>query len=323
MTLSFGVLGTARIAEAFMYAARVSPRVQVTAIGSRDPERGRAFAERHGVSRVCSYDDVLADPNVDAVYIPLPNSMHAAWAIAAARAGKHVLCEKPLAIDEAEATAMFGAAEASGVVLLEAFPYQFQPQTLDVVRRVAAGEIGEIRSIQASFGFTIANLDDIRFDPALAGGALMDAGCYPVSLIRLLCGCRPSRVTAVALRAASGVDATLAATLDYGRCLAQISCSMGTAVHRRAVIAGTAGVIETDYQNNTNGFAAPVNLVKHGTDWSADFAAVPVPREDGFCLELEAFVDLIADRAGLAAYRAASLDNAWTLAAIRDAAATR
>src|SRR5262245_35088487 len=264
--LSFGVLGTARIAEAFMHAASVSPRARVVAVGSRDSQTGRAFAERHGVARACSYDDVLADPDVDAVYIPLPNSMHAPWAIAAARAGKHVLCEKPLASDEAEAIAMFGAAEASGVVLLEAFPYHFQPQTLDVVRRVSAGEIGELRSIQASFGFTIANPGDIRFDPALAGGALMDAGCYPVSLVRLLVGRRPSRVTAVAHRAPSGVDLTLAATLEHEHCFAQIACSMGTAVHRRAVIAGTAGAIETDYQNNTNRFAAPVNRIKHGTD---------------------------------------------------------
>jgi D-xylose 1-dehydrogenase (NADP+, D-xylono-1,5-lactone-forming) len=249
-----------------------------------------------------------------------PNSIHGPWAIAAARAGKHVLCEKPLAIDEAEAIAMFAAAEASGAVLLEAFPYHFQPQTLDVVRRVTAGEIGELRLIQASFGFTIANQADIRFDPALAGGALMDAGCYPVSLIRLLVGRRPTRVTAVAQRAASGVDVSLVANLEYDHCLAQISCSMGTAVHRRAVIAGTAGVIETDYQNSTSRFASPVNRIKRGTDWSVDFETVPVPREDGFCLELEAFIDLIADRSGLATYRAASLDNAWTLDAIRRAA---
>jgi D-xylose 1-dehydrogenase (NADP+, D-xylono-1,5-lactone-forming) len=318
--LSFGVLGTARIAEAFMYAASISSRARVTAVGTRDPDRGRVFAERHGVARVCSYDDVLADPAIDAVYIPLPNSMHGPWAIAAARAGKHVLCEKPLAIDETEAIAMFAAAEASGVVLLEAFPYHFQPQTLDVVRRVTAGEIGELRLIQASFGFTIANQSDIRFDPALAGGALMDAGCYPVSLIRLLVGRRPARVTAVAQRAPSGVDVSLVANLEYDHCLAQISCSMGTAVHRRAVIAGTAGVIETDYQNSTSRFASPVNRIKRGTDWSVDFETVPVPREDGFRLELEAFIDLIADRSGLAAYRAASLDNAWTLDAIRRAA---
>jgi predicted dehydrogenase len=317
--LSFGVLGTARIAEAFMHAARVSSRARVTAVGSRDPDRARVFAERYGVPRACSYDDVLADPGVDAVYIPLPNSMHARWAIAAARAGKHVLCEKPLAMDEAEAVAMFGAAETAGVVLLEAFPYHFQPQTVDVVRRVNAGEIGQVRQIQAAIGFMIEDPNDIRCDPTLAGGALMDAGCYPVSLVRLLLGTRPTRVTAVAHRASSGVDLSVAATLEYEHCLAQITCSMGTAVHRRAVIAGSTGAIETDYQNNTSRFAAPTNRIKHGTDWSVDFESVPVPRHDGFCLELEAFVDLIADRAGVATYRAASIDNAWTLAAIRKA----
>jgi D-xylose 1-dehydrogenase (NADP+, D-xylono-1,5-lactone-forming) len=318
--VSFGVLGTARITEAFMYAVRMSQRARVTAIGSRDPAKARAFAERHAVARACSYDDVVADPAVDAVYIPLPISMHAAWAIAAARAGKHVLCEKPLALDEGEAIAMYAAADAGGVILLEAFPYQFQPQTLDVVARVAAGEIGELRLIQAAFGFTITDAGDFRFDPALGGGAVMDGGCYPVSLVRLLCGTRPARVTAAAHRAPSGVDLTLTATLEYEHCLAQIACSMGTAVHRHAVIAGTTGVIETDYQNVTATFDAPVNRIKRGIDWSVDFEAVPVPRENGFCLELEAFLDLIDDRARLPAYRAASIDNAWTLAAIRRAA---
>jgi predicted dehydrogenase len=317
-SLRFGVLGTARIAEAFMTGARASGRVEVVAVASRDGERAARFAGRHGIGRACGYDELLADDTVEAVYIPLPNSLHASWAIAAARAGKHVLCEKPLAVSEAEARAMFDAAEAAGVVLLEAFPFHFQPQTREVVRAVSGGAIGALRLVQATFGFTIADPADIRFDPALAGGALMDAGCYPVSLCRLLFGRRPDRVSAIARRAASGVDLTLAATLEYGDALAQISCSMATAVHRRAIIAGSAGMIETDYLNNTNRAAAPGYRIKRGTDWAAEIETVPVAREDGFQLEIDAFVDLV--RGGdPTETRAASLDNAWTLAAIRDA----
>jgi predicted dehydrogenase len=320
--LRFGILGAAKIAGSFMWGAKSSSRVEVVAIASRDPARAQAFAGTHGIPRACSYGELLADPEVEAVYIPLPNSMHADWSIAAARAGKHVLCEKPLAIHEAEARAMFEAADAHGVVLVEAFPYWFQPQTLEIERLIRSGAIGEVRTMFAAFGFLLDDPGNYRLEAALGGGALMDVGCYPVSFARQVFGARPARVTAVA-RFVGAVDQTLAATLEYASGgIAQISCSFATAVHRHAIIAGSTGVIETDYANHTNRVAAPSFRIKRGVGWQIEPETVPVPPEDGFRVEIDAFADLIErdDRAAIAALRAASLDNAWTLAAILDAA---
>jgi xylose dehydrogenase (NAD/NADP) len=318
MSLRIGILGAAKIAGSFMVGAKASSRVEVVAIASRDRARGQAFAQAHGITRVCSYDELIADRAIDAIYNPLPNSLHAAWSIAAARAGKHVLCEKPLATSEAEAQAMFAAAEASGVVLVEAFPYMFQPQTLELEQLIASGAIGTVRTMFAAFGFTIADAGNIRLDAALGGGALMDAGCYPVSFVRQVFGARPVRVAATA-RWVGGVDQTLAATLEFpGGGIAQISCSFATAVHRRAIIAGSTGVIETDYNNHTDRAPAPSYRIKRSTDWQADFETIPVPSVNGFRVEIDAFAELLErdDRAAVAARRAASLDNAWTLAEI-------
>jgi predicted dehydrogenase len=150
----------------------------------------------------------------------------------------------------------------------------------------------------------------------------MDAGCYPVSFVRQVFGARPARVTATA-RWVGGIDQTLAATLEFsGGGIAQISCSFATAVYRRAIIAGTGGVIDTDYHNHTDRAAAPSYRIKRSADWQAEFETVPVASENGFRVEVDAFADLIerGDRAAVLARRAASVDNAWTLAAIHDSA---
>src|SRR5262249_47744189 len=153
-------------------------------------------------------------------------SLHATWTIAAARAGKHVLCEKPLAASRAEAEAMFEAARDAGVWLMEAFMYRFHPQTLRVQELVAAGAIGEVRLIRAVFCFAVADPNNVRLSAELAGGALMDVGCYPLNFARMIAGTAPERVAAAARWAPSGVDETLAGTLEYpGGIVAQITCS--------------------------------------------------------------------------------------------------
>jgi len=322
MSLRIGILGAAKIAGSFMVGAKASSRVAVVAVASRDRARAEAFARHHDIPRFYGYAELLADREVDAIYNPLPNSLHREWSIAAARAGKHVLCEKPLAGNLADAEAMFAAADAHRIVLVEAFPYMFQPQTLEIERLIASGAIGEVRTMFAAFGFTVAEPGNIRLDARLGGGALMDAGCYPVSFARQVFGARPSRVTATA-RWHSGVDQTLATTLEYpGGGIAQISCSFTTAVHRRAIIAGTTGIIDTDYHNHTDRIPGPSFRLKRSADWQADYETIPVPSENGFRLELDAFADIIErdDRAAVRARRAASLDNAWTLAAILAAA---
>jgi xylose dehydrogenase (NAD/NADP) len=328
MSLRIGILGAARIAGSFMVGAKAFPRASVVAVACRDRARGEAFAATHGIARTCTYDELIADRSIDAIYNPLPNSLHAPWSIAAARAGKHVLCEKPIALSEPEAHTMFAAADAAGVVMLEAFPYMFQPQTLEIERRIAAGEIGEVRTMFAGFGFTMRGehvADDIRLDPALGGGALLDVGCYPVSFVRQIFGARPVRVTASA-RWVEGTDRTLVATLEHASGgLAQIVGSFVTAGYRRALIAGSAGVLETDFQNHTDREPTPGFRLRRSTDVFAPTETIAVPRDSGFRLELEAFVDMIesaarGDRTAEHARRVASLDNAWTLTAILAAA---
>lgn len=316
--LRIGILGAARIATPFIAGAKLSSRVELVAVASRDPGRAKAFADTQGVPHAMTYEQLLAAKEIDAVYIPLPNSLHAHWAMAAARAGKHVLCEKPLALSEAEAIEMFSAADAAGVVLLEGYPFLFQPQTLEIERRIRAGEIGRVQTIFATCGFTLSNSDDFRFEPTMGGGALLDVGCYPVSLIRQIAGARPTRVTATA-RWHRGVDQTLAATLEFASgTIAQLSCSFASGLVRTAVIAGSDGIIETDYSNHTIRSAAPSFGLRRGSDWRQPTQSIAVPREDGFRLEIDAFAAMIdgSERDRQAARRAASIDIAWTLETI-------
>jgi predicted dehydrogenase len=316
--LRIGILGAARIATPFIAGTRLSSQVEVVAVASRAPDRAKAFAEAQAVPRALSYEQLLAAKEIDAVYIPLPNSLHAPWSIAALRAGKHVLCEKPLALSEAEAIEMFAVAETEGKVLLEGYPFLFQPQTLEIERRIHAGEIGRVQTIFATCGFTLNNPDDFRLDPAMGAGALLDAGCYPVSLIRQIVGTRPVHVTATA-RWARGVDQTLAATLEFSNgTIAQLSCSFATGLVRTAVIAGSEGVIETDYSNHTFRSPAPAFSLRRGSDWRRAAEQIPVPREDGFRLEADAFAAMIDGREldQLAQRRSASIDVAWMLETI-------
>jgi predicted dehydrogenase len=297
-------------------------------VASRQAATAAAFAAEFGIGRHHgSYEALLADDGVDAIYLPLPNSLHANWAIRAAAAGKHVLCEKPLALDRAEAQRMFDAAQHHGVMLLETFPYYFQPQTGAMLDLLHGGAIGAVRTVQASFGFTLAQpLGNIRLDPTLGGGALLDAGSYPLSLIRLVMGCAPVRVMADACWHPAGVDISTVATLHYadGR-RAQLSCAMDVAIHRSAIIIGTDGILETEYLNHTSaagqvhphGYQPSQLRVRRGRS-NTPFEAVTTGTGSGFRFAAEAFAKVVAERDFAAIGRAAqaSLDNAATLAAL-------
>jgi predicted dehydrogenase len=327
--LRIGILGCANIARQFARDVKPSRSVQVVAVASRRAETAAEFAAAQGIARHHgSYEALLADPDVDTIYLPLPNSLHAEWAIKAAEAGKHVLCEKPLALGLAEARSMFDAAQRHRVMLLEAYPYYFQPQTGDMLALLSGGAIGAVRSVQSCFGFTLANpQSNIRMQPDLGGGALLDAGSYALSVIRLAMGCAPQRVTAHASWADSGVDISLMATLHYadGR-RAQLSCAMDAANHRHAIIVGTQGTLETEYLNHTsmqasghpNGYLPSQMRVRRGTANSIPFEEVHSGVGSGFRFAAEAFAKVVAardfDAIGRAA--AASLDNAATLEAI-------
>src|SRR5258707_5144235 len=195
--IRIGVLGAAAIVpSALTNPARNVPEVQVTAIAARDPQRADKFARKHHIPRVHkTYTDLLADPDIDAIYNPLPNGLHAEWTIKALRAGKHVLCEKPFASNAKEAMEMASAAKETGKVLSEAFAYRTHPLTTRM-KQVVENELGRIQSIEARFRFLLTNFSNVRYRYDLAGGALMDAGCYPVSLVRYLMGAEPKVVSA-------------------------------------------------------------------------------------------------------------------------------
>lgn len=294
--LRIGILGTAKIARSFAQGVRPSPHVAVTAVASRSADRARQFAQETAIPRhFDDYEALLADPDIDAVYNPLPNSLHAEWSMRAIRAGKPVLCEKPVAASAQEARAMFAAAEQHGVHLVEGFPYRAQPQTLKLRELLDAGAIGETRLVQATFGFTLTDAANIRLNPALAGGALMDVGTYPVSLIRLIATQPPTRVTAVA-HWSGGVDRTLAATLEFaGGLIAQVSCGFDVALYRQALIVGSKGVIRTSFLNHTSPQNPGELFLREGVDATAVEKIIQTDSTNGFLAEAESFERLVRE----------------------------
>jgi xylose dehydrogenase (NAD/NADP) len=233
--LRWGILSTARIAERIVNGAKTAEDVELVAVGSRDPARAEAFAELHDIPRTHgSYEALLEDPDVEAVYIPLPNSLHVPWSIRALEAGKHVLCEKPLSRNPADVEAAFDAAERAGRVLMEAFMWRFHPQTEALSRLVREGAVGELRYVRTAFGFDLPAGTNVRWLGSLDGGALMDVGCYCVSGLRLLCG-EPERVSAELVAGGEDVDARLAGVLRFpGDVLGTLDCGLDVA--RRASI---------------------------------------------------------------------------------------
>ena len=228
-SIRIGVLGAAAIVpEALTRPARTMPEAQIVAIAARDPKRATAFARKHNIPRIHqTYNDLLNDPNIDAIYNPLPNSLHAEWTIRALKAGKHVLCEKPFASNAQEAEEMARAAREAGLILSEAFAYRYHPLTARVKEIIAGGELGAIRHIEAQFCFLLPAPNNIRFKYELAGGALMDCGCYPVSLIRFLAEAEPTVERAEARLFAPQVDHKMSADLSFadGR-TAHLVCDM-------------------------------------------------------------------------------------------------
>jgi predicted dehydrogenase len=229
--MRIGVLGAARIAPAaLMKPARVVEGVEVGAAAARDRSRAEAFAARYGVPVVHdSYDRLLADPSLDAVYIPLPNGLHATWMLAALRAGKHVLCEKPFTSNAAQAREVAAAADETGLVVMEAFHYRYHPLARRMTELVHSGELGRIQRVETAMCFPLPRFSDIRYDFSLAGGALMDAGCYAVHALRLLAPGEPEVTAAQALtmRRDPRVDRAMTAQFSLpGGATGQIRASM-------------------------------------------------------------------------------------------------
>ncbi|HEU5087209.1 MAG TPA: Gfo/Idh/MocA family oxidoreductase [Roseiflexaceae bacterium] len=245
--IRWGILSTANIGKrAVIPGIQRSNNGEVVAIASRDAAQAQAAAAELRIGRAHgSYEALLEDSEVDAIYIPLPNSMHREWTIRAAQAGKHILCEKPLAMNAAECAEMQAAAEQHGVLLMEAFMYRFHPQTLRVQELVRQGAIGDARLLKATFSFHLTNPANIRLNADLGGGGLMDVGCYCVNVSRTMFAAEPVEAQAYASWSASGVDELLVGTLRFadGR-LAQIECSLALAGRQSYQIIGADGFIE-------------------------------------------------------------------------------
>ena len=244
--LRWGIMGCARISRrGLIPGIRESASGTLTAIASRERATAEAWAAEFNVPHAWgSYEELLADADVDAVYIPLPNELHKPWVFAAADARKAILCEKPLAIDEREAREMAEYCQSRGVLLMEAFMWRHQPRTAGVLKLVAEKAIGDLRLIRSSFSFPI-DLGDWRLDSSRGGGALWDVGCYGVNTSRLFAGCEPESVRSRARFGPSGVDLSLTAELAFPNgVIGLIDCSFEQPFRCVYELVGTRGVIE-------------------------------------------------------------------------------
>jgi predicted dehydrogenase len=241
----WGVMGTGGIASKFAGQMPDASESVLVASGSRSQESADAFAEKFGGRALGSYEALLADPDVEAVYISLPNSMHHPWTIKALEAGKHVLCEKPIAANAQQAAEMFAAAKQHDRVLIEAFMYRCHPAVQEAIRRVRNGDIGDVKLIRSHFTFQRpVNTADVRYQSDLAGGSIMDVGSYCVNFSRALAGREPERVHAIANICETGVDDYAAGTLDFGNgTLAVFTSGMTVQADRTTFVGGSEGFL--------------------------------------------------------------------------------
>jgi predicted dehydrogenase len=291
-SLRWGVLSTANIGRvAVNPAIRASSNGTLVAIASRDAERARVFADRHDIPRWHgSYEALLEDDGIDALYIPLPNSMHREWCLRAAEHGKHVLCEKPFALDAAECREMEDAARAAGTRLMEAFMYRFHPRTGNVLERIGQGVVGDVKLIHSTFTFRLTRSDNIRLVPELGGGALMDVGCYCVNISRTVMNDEPVEVQAFARWHSGGVDEHLVGSLVFADgVIAQFDCSLGIERREAYEIAGTEGSVQVP-DAFLPGTGDTVIHERHGRGETREHV---VPGDDEYVLMVEHFADCV------------------------------
>jgi xylose dehydrogenase (NAD/NADP) len=244
-TLNWGLLSTARINRALIPVLKRSKRNRLTTVASRDSAAAEAYAREWGIPRIsASYEALLADPEVQVIYNPLPNSLHAEWTIRALYAGKHVLCEKPLAVTVEEVDAMTAAARETGRVLAEAFMYRHHEQTLRVKEIVDSGRLGSIRSMRGAFTFNLRREVDVRLAKGLGGGSIWDVGCYPISYARMLMDAEPVEVFGWQVTGESGVDVTFAGQMKFPNdVLAQFDSGFRSALRQHFEVVGSEAML--------------------------------------------------------------------------------
>jgi predicted dehydrogenase len=298
--LRWGILSTANIGVAKVIpATQAADRCRVVAIASRDADLARTTADGLGIPTAHgSYEALLADPEVDAIYNPLPNHLHAEWTIAAAQAGKHVLCEKPLAMSAAQAQEMVDACAASGVTLMEAFMYRLHPSWETVSGLVADGRIGRLRAVQSWFSYFNDDPTNIRNIAEYGGGALMDIGCYCVNLSRMLFGGEPTHVQASVTRdPASGVDVLTAGILGFEQGVASFACTTRAEPDQRVHVYGTEGRISIGIPFNIPPDRPTEVFVTSGGEPPVHPATevITIPTADPYTVQAERFAAAVLD----------------------------
>jgi xylose dehydrogenase (NAD/NADP) len=285
--VTWGILSTANINRLVLPGARASERVEVVAVASRDGARAEAYAREHGIERAHgSYEALLADPGVEAVYISLPNSLHVEWSLRALDAGKHVLCEKPLSRRAAEVEQAFDAAERVDRILMEAFMYRHNPQTKRLKELVDEGAIGRLRLVRAAFSFPLVDPANVRLAAGLDGGSLMDVGCYCVSGSRLLAG-EPELVYGEQVVGESGVDIAFAGTMRFpGDVVAQFDSGLAVPVRDELEAIGEEGSVFLDDPWHCR---TPALLLRR----AGGEEQIAVATADSYRLELENLSDAI------------------------------
>ena len=309
--MRLGLLSTANINRAILAGAAKTRQVDVVAVASRDAGRADAYAAEHGIATAHgSYEALLADPEVEAVYISLPNGMHHEWTMHALAAGKHVLCEKPYTRHPHEAEEAFDAADAAGLVLAEAFMYRHHPQTATVARLVADGAIGRLCAVKATFTFPLHDLSNVRALPELDGGALMDVGCYCVSGIRLLAG-EPEHVRGEQVTGTTGIDMAFHGTLRCaGDVVGQFEATFRSPERQSLEAVGEDGVLVVEAPWRVD-WGGSVTLRRDGAT-----ELVEVEEADAYTLELENLAAAIEGRAPALLGRADAVGQARAIDAL-------
>jgi|YNPNPStandDraft_1061719.scaffolds.fasta_scaffold05997_2 xylose dehydrogenase (NAD/NADP) len=290
--MRWGILGTASISRQIIKAIAVSPLCELGAVASRDLSRARAWAREHGIPHAFgSYDELLRSGKADVIYNPLPNSLHAEWTIRALEAGHPVLCEKPFAANAAQAREVQKVSERTGLHVAEAFMYRYHPVYEKLFELLEEGAIGPVALLHSQFTFMLEDRSAIPASKELAGGALMDVGCYCVNFSRMLAGCEPSRVSAFERR--TSVDDTFVGMLEFHNgILADFETSIACAERHTAEVVGTTGAIVLERPWYPGDEAGLLRIER----WGSNDEVISVPGANPYLLEIEDFVDVCSGR---------------------------
>jgi len=315
--LRWGVLGTSHFAKAkFIPALQQCRNAEFAAISSRSLAAGRSFADQFGIKKAYgSYEELLADPEIDVIYNPLPNDLHIPWTIRAIEAGKHVLCEKPIGLSADEALLLIDVADRhSDLKIMEAFMYRFHPQWEYTRKAVQDGSFGNLRCIHSVFSYFNTDPANIRNRAAAGGGALMDIGCYNISLSRFLFGAEPGRVLAtIDYDPVFQTDRYVSGILDFGSGTSQFSCSTQLAAHQRVNVIGTSGRIEIEIPFNP----PPDKPARVWHQREGQIEEIVFPNCNQYSIEVDRFSRAIMNKTSVPAPLSDALANMKVIDALR------